>query len=78
MCRDKSIKAGGSTAVVGLLTPDGVLDVANLGDSGFIHLRLNAVHSASEPQTHAFNTPFQLSIIPPHSSSARPPSAAPS
>ncbi len=63
--KDTSIKAGGSTAVVGLLNPDGVLEVANLGDSGFIHLRLNAVHACSEPQVHAFNTPFQLSIVPP-------------
>lgn len=37
----------------------------SLGDSGFIHLRLNAIHYFSNPQTHAFNTPFQLSIVPP-------------
>ena len=37
----------------------------SLGDSGFIHFRLNAVHLFSNPQTHAFNTPFQLSVIPP-------------
>ncbi|EFX03851.1 5-azacytidine resistance protein azr1 [Grosmannia clavigera kw1407] len=65
VCRDRSIPAGGSTAVVGVLTPAGLLEVANLGDSGFIHLRLNAVHAVSDPQTHAFNTPFQLSVIPP-------------
>lgn len=37
----------------------------SLGDSGFVQLRLNAVHHSSNPQTHAFNTPYQLSIIPP-------------
>ena len=37
----------------------------SLGDSGFVQLRLNAVHHYSNPQTHAFNTPYQLSIIPP-------------
>ena len=37
----------------------------SLGDSGYIHFRLNAVHHFSNPQTHAFNTPFQLSVIPP-------------
>lgn len=37
----------------------------SLGDSGFIQFRLNAVHHYSNPQTHAFNTPYQLSIIPP-------------
>ncbi|KAH8910731.1 5-azacytidine resistance protein azr1 [Coniochaeta sp. PMI_546] len=65
-CRDPSIHAGGSTAIVGLLDGTrGVLEVANLGDSGFVHLRPNRVHARSPPQTHAFNTPFQLSVIPP-------------
>lgn len=63
--KDPSVQAGGSTACVGIGRPDGTLDVANLGDSGFLQLRLNAVHSCSEPQTHAFNTPYQLSIVPP-------------
>ncbi|XWW93549.1 hypothetical protein V2A60_001482 [Cordyceps javanica] len=65
ICDDKGVRAGGSTACVAVASPDGHLDVANLGDSGFLQLRLNAVHSYSEPQTHAFNTPFQLSIVPP-------------
>ncbi|KAK4252248.1 phosphatase 2C-like domain-containing protein [Corynascus novoguineensis] len=65
VCHDPAIKAGGSTAIVGLLTAEGVLEVANLGDSGFILLRLNGVHAFSEPQTHAFNTPYQLSVVPP-------------
>lgn len=37
----------------------------SLGDSGFLQLRPSAVHYSSDPQTHAFNTPFQLSIVPP-------------
>ncbi|KAK8048628.1 hypothetical protein PG994_010358 [Apiospora phragmitis] len=65
VCHDKSIPAGGSTACVAVVSEDGVMDVANLGDSGFVHLRLNGVHHSSEAQTHAFNTPYQLSIIPP-------------
>ncbi|KAI1803360.1 protein serine/threonine phosphatase 2C [Daldinia bambusicola] len=64
VCKDGSIHAGGSTASIGIASEDGRLEVANLGDSGFVHLRLNAVHSYSEPQTHAFNTPYQLSIVP--------------
>ncbi|CAI4216186.1 unnamed protein product [Parascedosporium putredinis] len=40
---DGSISAGGSTACVGLASPDGCLEVANLGDSGFIILRLNGL-----------------------------------
>ncbi|KAF6837626.1 5-azacytidine resistance protein azr1 [Colletotrichum plurivorum] len=65
ICEDNTVIAGGSTACVAVASPDGNLDVANLGDSGFIQLRLNAVHTYSEPQTHAFNTPYQLSIVPP-------------
>ncbi|TAQ85302.1 hypothetical protein B7494_g6364 [Chlorociboria aeruginascens] len=64
ICRDKSVPAGGSTACVGIARGDGTLEVANLGDSGFVQLRLNAVHNYSEPQTHAFNTPYQLSVVP--------------
>lgn len=64
ICRDKSVPAGGSTACVAIATENGELSIANLGDSGYIQLRLNAIHSASEPQTHAFNTPYQLSVIP--------------
>lgn len=40
------------------------MEVANLGDSGYIQLRSGAVHSASGFQTHAFNTPYQLSLVP--------------
>jgi len=62
--RDSSVPAGGSTATVALLKRDGRLEVANLGDSGFMHLRPCAVHAFSAPQTHGFNTPFQLSVVP--------------
>ncbi|KAH6723303.1 phosphatase 2C-like domain-containing protein [Leptodontidium sp. 2 PMI_412] len=64
ICKDDSVRAGGSTACVAVAKGDGMLEVANLGDSGFVQLRLNAIHNYSEPQTHAFNTPYQLSIIP--------------
>lgn len=61
---DGKIPAGGSTACVGILKSHGELEIANLGDSGFLHLRLGAVHKQTEVQTHAFNTPYQLSVIP--------------
>ena len=64
ICRDETVKAGGSTACVAIAKGEGSLEVANLGDSGFVQLRLNAIHAATEPQTHAFNTPYQLSIVP--------------
>ncbi|GES58807.1 protein serine/threonine phosphatase 2C [Aspergillus terreus] len=62
---DESIRAGGSTASVGVALDDGRVELANLGDSGSVLLRLAAVHHYSVPQTHGFNTPYQLSIIPP-------------
>ncbi|RCI11500.1 hypothetical protein L249_7767 [Ophiocordyceps polyrhachis-furcata BCC 54312] len=65
VCRDERVRAGGSTACVAIASSDGILDLANLGDSGFLQLRLNAVNAVSEPQTHTFNTPYQLSLIRP-------------
>ncbi|CAI7636212.1 unnamed protein product [Penicillium glandicola] len=62
---DSTIRAGGSTASVGVALPDGRVELANLGDSGSVLLRKAAVHHYSVPQTHGFNTPYQLSVIPP-------------
>jgi protein phosphatase PTC7 len=62
--KDETVPAGGSTACVAIAKGNGHLEVANLGDSGFVQLRLNSIHNLSEPQTHAFNTPYQLSIVP--------------
>ena len=61
---DAAIEAGGSTACIATLDARGRLDVANLGDSGFIHVGPHAVRNVSDAQTHAFNTPFQLSKLP--------------
>lgn len=58
---DMRIPAGGSTACIGIASPDGILHTANLGDSGFAHLSPNRVNFVSDSQTHAFNTPFQFS-----------------
>jgi protein phosphatase PTC7 len=63
--RDPAIKAGGTTACVAVAERDGRMRIANLGDSGFLQLRLGTVHHHSDPQTHAFNTPYQLSLTPP-------------
>ncbi|KAJ5555434.1 hypothetical protein N7535_007869 [Penicillium sp. DV-2018c] len=62
---DSTIRAGGSTASVGVALPDGRVELANLGDSGSVLIRRAAVHHYSVPQTHGFNTPYQLSVIPP-------------
>jgi protein phosphatase PTC7 len=62
---DPDIQAGGTTACVGVVDTTGRMRIANLGDSGFVLLRLGKVHHYSDPQTHAFNTPYQMSLTPP-------------
>ncbi|KKZ65038.1 hypothetical protein EMCG_09061 [[Emmonsia] crescens] len=62
---DQSIFAGGSTASIGIAHDDGSVELANLGDSGSILCRLAAIHHYSVPQTHDFNTPYQLTLVPP-------------
>ncbi|OJD18600.1 hypothetical protein AJ78_01371 [Emergomyces pasteurianus Ep9510] len=62
---DQSIFAGGSTASIGIAHGDGRVELANLGDSGSILCRLAAIHHYSIPQTHDFNTPYQLTLVPP-------------
>ena len=62
---DRGIPAGGSTACIAIASTEGYVQIANLGDSGFLQLRRGAVHEYSNPQTHAFNTPYQLSVVPP-------------
>lgn len=64
ICNDPKVRAGGSTACLAIARENGMIDIANLGDSGYVQLRLNAVHNRSQPQTHDFNTPYQLSQIP--------------
>lgn len=61
---DHSIYAGGSTACIAMANSLGELEVANLGDSGYAHLSPFRLNFVSDAQTHAFNTPFQLSKIP--------------
>lgn len=61
----KSAIAGGSTACVGIVSAStGTLHTANLGDSGFAIYRSGKIAYQSEAQVHAFNTPYQLSLVP--------------
>lgn len=62
---DNQIRAGGATACVAVADGTGRIRIANLGDSGYVQLRLGTVHEHSAPQTHAFNTPYQMSKTPP-------------
>lgn len=62
---DNQVRAGGATACVAVADGTGRIRTANLGDSGYILLRLGTVHQYSPAQTHAFNTPYQMSKTPP-------------
>jgi len=67
----QQVKAGSSTACI-LTLKDGdpvkgiaILSSANIGDSGFLIIRDGKKIFKSKEQTHAFNTPYQLSVLPP-------------
>lgn len=51
---------GSCTACVGLLGGDGVLTLANLGDSGARVVRGGGLLLATSPQQHQFNMPYQM------------------
>ncbi|RCK59650.1 Protein phosphatase 2C 7, mitochondrial [Candida viswanathii] len=58
------VEIGGTTACLGVLTPDLKLHVANLGDSWCGLFRDSKLINETNFQTHNFNTPFQLAKIP--------------
>ncbi|AET41456.1 type 2C protein phosphatase PTC7 Ecym_8170 [Eremothecium cymbalariae DBVPG len=62
--QDGIVKVGSTTAVVAHLSPDGKLNVANLGDSWCGVFRESKLMFETKFQTLKFNTPYQLSIIP--------------
>jgi len=63
---DDFVNAGGSTAcIITMNAYSGLLHAANLGDSGFLIFRSSKLLYKQKPQTHGFNTPKQLSKIPP-------------
>lgn len=54
---------GSSTACV-LVVHQDTLYSANLGDSGYLVIRNGKVAYRSREQTHYFNAPYQLSLLP--------------
>lgn len=58
------VEIGGTTACLGILTPERKLHVANLGDSWCGVFRDYKLIKETRFQTHNFNTPFQLAKIP--------------
>jgi len=68
--KDETNMAGGTTVCVGIAKEDGSLEVANLGDSGFVQLRSNTIHNYSQDQMLMLGVPYQLTIIPPNMKNA--------
>lgn len=58
------VEIGGTTACLGIFSPDMKLRVANLGDSWCGIFRNFKLVEETEFQTHNFNTPYQLAKIP--------------
>ncbi|KAA8917448.1 hypothetical protein TRICI_000397 [Trichomonascus ciferrii] len=62
---EQRVVAGSCTACVGVASPvSGILQVANLGDSGYSIFRQGRLYRQSKPLLHTFNTPYQMAIIP--------------
>lgn len=62
---NKKVKVGGTTICFGLLDSQSqILEVLNLGDSWCGQFRDFKCIQQTKFQTHGFNTPYQLSIIP--------------
>jgi protein phosphatase PTC7 len=61
--KDGKVKVGGTTACLGIFDSH-TLRVANLGDSWCGVFRDYKLIAETKVQTHGFNTPYQLAIIP--------------
>lgn len=62
--KSPQVEIGGTTACLGIFTPDYKLKVANLGDSWCGVFRDYKLIHETNFQTHNFNTPYQLAKIP--------------
>ncbi|KDQ14074.1 hypothetical protein BOTBODRAFT_33185 [Botryobasidium botryosum FD-172 SS1] len=63
--REKFVDGGASTAtIMQINSKSGLLQAANLGDSGFSIFRSSSLYYSQAPQTHYFNCPRQLAKYP--------------
>lgn len=62
--KDGTVQVGGTTATVAHFTPEGKLNVANLGDSWCGVFRNDKLAFQTKFQTVGFNAPYQLAIVP--------------
>eukprot|EP00670_Eutreptiella_braarudii_P002513 CAMPEP_0174303242 /NCGR_PEP_ID=MMETSP0809-20121228/60069_1 /TAXON_ID=73025 ORGANISM="Eutreptiella gymnastica-like, Strain CCMP1594" /NCGR_SAMPLE_ID=MMETSP0809 /ASSEMBLY_ACC=CAM_ASM_000658 /LENGTH=453 /DNA_ID=CAMNT_0015409233 /DNA_START=33 /DNA_END=1394 /DNA_ORIENTATION=+ len=58
----REVEGGSATCCLATLTPDGLLRVANLGDSALLLLRDGVCVYRSAVGMHSFNTPHQLEV----------------
>ncbi|KAF6037945.1 PPTC7 [Bugula neritina] len=62
----KNEAMGSTTAcIISLDTEASKLYTANLGDSGYMVVRNGRILARSQEQQHYFNSPFQLTLVPP-------------
>lgn len=62
--KDEIVKVGGTTSLVAHFRSNGILEVANLGDSWCGVFRENRLIFQTKFQTVGFNAPYQLAVIP--------------
>jgi len=62
ICLEKEVEGGSATCCLASLTPDGMLKVANLGDSKLLVIREGECVYSSKVGLHGFNTPYQLEV----------------
>jgi protein phosphatase PTC7 len=61
-----NVEAGSSTAcILSVDKVSGIIKSSNLGDSGYLIIRNHTPLYRSRENTHYFNAPYQLSIVPP-------------
>ena len=64
-CMWNTIVGSTTACLVSFDTSDNRLHTVNLGDSGYMVVRNGRVLARSQEQQHYFNTPFQLTLVPP-------------
>jgi len=66
---NKEVTAGSTTACVvclreGKSASEGILDIANIGDSGALLIRNRSFLERVHEKVHGFNAPYQLAVVP--------------
>ena len=62
--KNQSVIGSSTACIIVFNRESNCLHSANLGDSGFVVIRQNKIVHRSQEQTHYFNSPFQMAILP--------------